>query len=497
MAIRELLSEAQRTAFERFPEMDVREMVRHWTLSEDDLAAAGLRRTPANRLGFAVQLCLLRHPGRPLRAGEIVPYPVVEFVASQVGADPDTFGDYAGGPEGRGRDTTRREHLREIVDTFGFRPFDASAYRELSRWLLPVAMNTDSGEPLVEALLTEMRARNIVAPALYAVERLGWEARNKARRAVFAQLTGNLSREQLRGLDELLLAPAGQDGTPLNWLRRPPGPPSAKNFKEVLERLEFLRSLGLPDAAGKSVHQNRLTRLAREGAKTTPQHLRRFDAPRRRATLVAYLTERSAELSDVALEMHDRMIGSLMNKAERMRDEGFRKHGKAINEKVGLYATLGEALIAARETGRNPYEALDEILPWEKFVASVAEAGDLAMPQNFDYLDFLEAGHTYVRRYAPALLQAFEFKAAPSARPLLDAIEVLKEMNEKGRRKVPENAPVSFVKPRWRDHVLGGNGEIDKRYYELSALSELKNNLRSGDVWVSGSRRYQDFDDYL
>ncbi|CAN5134682.1 Tn3-like element TnAs1 family transposase [soil metagenome] len=497
MATRELLSETQRTAFERFPEMDEREMVRHWTLSEADLAAASLRRTPANRLGFSVQLCLLRYPGRPLQAGEVVPYPGVEFIASQIGADPGAFGDYAGGTEGRGRDTTRREHLREIVDTFGFRAFDASAYRELSRWLLPVAMSADSGEALVEALLEEMRARNIISPALYAVERLGWEARNKARRAVFARLTGDLSRAQLRNLDELLFVAEGKDETPLNWLRRPPGPPSAKNFKEILERLEFLRSLELPADAGGSVHHNRLTRLAREGAKTTPQHLRRFDGPRRHATLVAYLTERSAELSDVALQMHDRMIGALMNKAERMRDEGFRKHGKAINEKVGLYAKLGEALIAARQSGGDPYDALDEILPWEKFVASVAEAGELAMPQNFDYLDFLEAGHHYVRRYAPALLEAFEFKAAPSARPLLDAVEVLKEMNKKGKRKVPENAPVSFVKPRWRDHVLGGNGEIDKRYYELSALSELKNSLRSGDVWVSGSRRYRDFDDYL
>jgi hypothetical protein len=62
---------------------------------------------------------------------------------------------------------------------------------------------------------------------------------------------------------------------------------------------------------------------------------------------------------------------------------------------------------------------------------------------------------------------------------------------------VPEDAPTSFVKPRWRDHVVGSEGEIDRRYYELSALSELKNGLRSGDVWVPGSRRYRDFDDYL
>jgi len=38
---------------------------------------------------------------------------------------------------------------------------------------------------------------------------------------------------------------------------------------------------------------------------------------------------------------------------------------------------------------------------------------------------------------------------------------------------------------------------IDRRYYELCALSELKNALRSGDIWVQGSRQFKDFDEYL
>ena len=34
-------------------------------------------------------------------------------------------------------------------------------------------------------------------------------------------------------------------------------------------------------------------------------------------------------------------------------------------------------------------------------------------------------------------------------------------------------------------------GEIDRRYYELCVLSELRDRLRAGDVWVMGSRRYR------
>ena len=60
---------------------------------------------------------------------------------------------------------------------------------------------------------------------------------------------------------------------------------------------------------------------------------------------------------------------------------------------------------------------------------------------------------------------------------------------------MPADAPTAFIKPRWAKLVLTDDG-IDRRYYELCALSELKNALRSGDVWVQGSRQFKDFDEY-
>lgn len=42
-----------------------------------------------------------------------------------------------------------------------------------------------------------------------------------------------------------------------------------------------------------------------------------------------------------------------------------------------------------------------------------------------------------------------------------------------------------------------GGGTIDRRFWELCAMAELKNRLRAGDVWVDGSRRYRSLDDDL
>jgi hypothetical protein len=48
--------------------------------------------------------------------------------------------------------------------------------------------------------------------------------------------------------------------------------------------------------------------------------------------------------------------------------------------------------------------------------------------------------------------------------------------------------PAGFVKPRWRPHVFSSSG-VDRHFYELCALAERRDRLRSGDIWVTGSRQ--------
>ncbi len=69
----------------------------------------------------------------------------------------------------------------------------------------------------------------------------------------------------------------------------------------------------------------------------TAQHLRDLETTRRYATLLAVLLEAKATLIDQALDLHDRMIGALFNRAKRSHAEEFQQSGEAIHEK-GLIA---------------------------------------------------------------------------------------------------------------------------------------------------------------
>lgn len=62
---------------------------------------------------------------------------------------------------------------------------------------------------------------------------------------------------------------------------------------------------------------------------------------------------------------------------------------------------------------------------------------------------------------------------------------------------MPADAPLKFVPAKWQPYVLDRSGRIDRRYYELCLLWELRAALRAGDVWLETSRRYANPESYL
>jgi hypothetical protein len=114
----------------------------------------------------------------------------------------------------------------------------------------------------------------------------------------------------------------------------------------------------------------------------------------------------------------------------------------------------------------------------------------------FGHLALLGDQYSQLRRYLPTFLEAFEFKAAPAARNIIEAVDALKKLSAAKARSIPDDAPTTFIRRRWAPHVFTSSG-LDRRYYELCAVTELKNALRSGDIWVPGSRQFKDFEDYL
>jgi hypothetical protein len=239
-----------------------------------------------------------------------------------------------------------------------------------------------------------------------------------------------------------------------------------------------------------------LCSLALEVGRATVQHVAGYERQRRHAARVASVLDVTASLTDQAIDLFDRLVGAMFRKAEGRQARAFQAEARAINEKVRLYARIGAALIVARDTKHDAYGAITAVLPWDRFCKTVAEAQTLARPDEFDAYQLLGEHYAGSRRWSPAFLEAFEFESVPASAPLMRAITLLRETNRTGAATLPESPPTSFVRQRWVNYALPG-GAIDRRYYELCVLSELRDRLRAGDVWVAGSRQHRSFEERL
>ena len=86
MGRRKILKVQERQEIFNIP-ADEDSLIRHYSLSAVDRLEIELRRREHNKLGFAVQLCLMRYPGRVLAVGEIPPRTMLKYVADQIGVD--------------------------------------------------------------------------------------------------------------------------------------------------------------------------------------------------------------------------------------------------------------------------------------------------------------------------------------------------------------------------------------------------------------------------
>lgn len=447
MPRRQLLSPVQRATLLSIP-TDTTQLARHYTLTARDRSLIRAKRGAHNELGFAIQLAYLRFTGQPMSANTEPPPQLVSFMARQLRLKATAWADYAL------RDETRREHAVELQAAFGYETFTVATYRRVRGWLTELALQTHKAVSLAEQLVERLRDERILLPTTDALDRICSEAVTRGTRLLHTKLVGPLSENCRNRLDRLLLPRDSTRTVTLTWLQHPPGEAKAKNILSHLDRLNRIRAVELPPSLGLLVHQGRLTELAREGALMSAQHLRDVEPMRRHALLAALVLDLEATITDQIFEMHDRVIGRLFTDAKRKHEQRFTAAGKAINDKVRLYARVGHALMDAREQGGDPYAAIEAVLPWDLFTRSVKEADQLAQPASFDPLPLLVEGYRQGRRYAPRLLDTFDFRAAPVARDVLDGIDALRRLYRGPGRTLPATTPTDFLRKRWEPFVV-------------------------------------------
>lgn len=488
---RTFLSESQRKKLERFPESVIPEdIVAYFTLSESDLSQIPVHSSTLNRLGFAIQLCTLRMLGFcPVEL--IPPQTVIAYVAGQLNVPPQSLETYGQ------REQTRTDHFQKVLRHLGFRRTDSETLDRLLSWLVQRALEHNRPSLLLQMACEKLYQEKYVRPGLTVLERIVSSARTQAQRETFTRLLPLLSDSCKSSLDQLLQRSETLQHVPLSWLRKCALTNSPKSILATLEKLKMLDEWGVVGRSLDALNPNRIKFLASIGRRASIQALQQMREERRYPILLAFLHESLLDVMDELLDLYERCLVEISSRARRDQEKDRWANSSSTAEKLVMLRQIFRTILNQDIGGQELRASIHQEIPVEVMRATLEEIDGLLPPLSRDYFFYLGSRFNYTRQFSPTLFEHVIFYSTPPNSPLLQAIGCIRTMNRESRRKVPEDVPLDFVSKSWKEVVLKPNQSIDRHYYELCVLWELRNALRSGGIWVKNSRRYASLDAYL
>lgn len=486
MPRRHILSARQRSSLLDLP-TDEASLLRHYILADDDLIHIDRRRRPENRIGFALQLCALRYPGRMLVPGEVIPLAVSAFLGAQLGIAGDVLVHYAV------RRQTRQQHMEVLRSIYGYRTFpgQGAPARTFRDWLFAEAEQAHSNDDLARRFISRCRDTMTILPAITTIERLCADALVAAERSIEKRIASRLDLVACTRLDRLTTEMLPGAISRFIWLRRiEPGNNSAA-ANRLLDRLEFLRAMNLDARLLGDVPPHRVARLRRQGERYFADGLRDLGADRRRAILAVCIIEWATATADAVIETHDRIVGRTWREAKQLHDVRAAETRGGVTATLSGFTALGQSLLEAHGDGASLEDAVARAAGWDHLSRLVATARILTDTLGDDPLAHVDQGYHRFRRYAPRMLRCLHLQAASAARPLLDAVIAI-------ATKDALPATDDFLRPhsKWR-RQLRAKGDDDARLREVAVMFHLRDALRSGDIWLDRSHRYGDLRNVL
>lgn len=479
MAHRTILTERQRNYFFDLP-TDEPSLLKHYTLADDDLEYIRERRRPENKLGFALQLCALRYPGRLLSPGEIIPEPVIKYLAAQLGLNAESLANYAI------REETRHEHLAKLREIYGYHSFSGLTATNLKTWLSEQAEKATTNENLVQRFIVECRRTQIILPAVSTIERLCADTLVVAERRIESRIANRLDNDTRTSLNTLLTDMSEISVTRFVWLRQFEVGNNSAAVNRLLDRLEFLQGLSLSPEILSDILPHRVTRLRRQGERYFADGLRDISEDRRLSILAVCCIEWKASITDAIVETHDRIVGKTWREAKRLCDTQIEDSKLAVRDTLRSFAHLGSVLLEAHNDDR-PINAVISQSEWTNLEKIVSTANTLTETMSADPLAHVVIGYHRFRRYAHRMLTNLEIEVSSVSQPLLDAVHCM--INQE------TSQPIRFLKrsSKWQAQLRSG----DRRIWEVAVLFHLRDAFRSGDIWLRQSRRYADIKETL
>ena len=468
------------------------QLVSQAQFSAADLAHIMQRRGEQNRLGFAYQLAFVRLLNRfPTQEPLEIIDDILAYVSIQLNSVDHRIGQYGK------RQPTVAAHQETIRHYLGLCPF-STATAAVETFLFKEACQLEQTAVLTARLRDFLRARNILEPSQDTMHRIVHTQREAARTAIYDKVSGLLCAETGQCLD-VLLSTDNAVYSSLHHLKQPPGNPSPASFTKLTETLERIKETGVLSVNITWLNNNFQRSLARYARQCSVYRLRRLKAERRYTVLICFLRQLYQDTFDAAVQMYDKLMNKMYNKADKEIDSYMKARRRHIRASLARYQKILRVLLDEDVGQKDVRAAIFKAIDPETLKAEMDEIEEILGNKYSDRFKLVIARHSYLRQFAPALLRHIPFQPDTQDKTsdaIIEAICLLNRMNTEGKHKLPDNAPTGFVPPKLRPFLFQDD-KLHKPAWECALLTALRDMVKSGNLSVPDSKCFASLDTFF
>jgi TnpA family transposase len=467
------------------------EIVREGKFSPEDMAEIAKRRRDNNRLGFAYQLAFVRLVHR---FPEQQPLEIVDelllYVGIQLDIPAEAIETY------QQRQQTLAEHRSAILNYLELRRLGEYEIEMLEGFLFEVACRLEQTGPLMVQAKQFLKEADILLPADSTLRRLIIRQRQAARLHIYSRVAETLSPAFKERLDGLLIA-GDNRLTPFQSLKQPPRKASPKAVLRLAAKLELIQDTGVLEVDLSWLNNNYQRSLTRYARRCSADRMRNLKEDHRYTVMVCFLWQVYRDTIDHMIDTHHKLMTRVYNHAQEDVDKQTRKQRRMIRSSLSTLHLLGQVILdeAIRDGAlrRELFSKVDK----EKLISQMAAVETWLTGKYSHVFNLVVERFPYIRQFAPTLFAQLDFSLEEGTQSsVVEAVKLLRQMNEDNKRKLVDDAPLGFIPKNLRP-LVEKNGEVNKRAWECALLTVVRDEIKAGNIYVQRSKRFGRFGNFF
>ncbi len=466
-------------------ELSEDEIIRDWTLDTTSKKLVD-RINKNHRIWFSIQLFAMKRYGRFIENSTELPTPVISHLSKQLSLPLNFM------IEKPTRKGTYIEHRKLIFEHLNFKNFDDLSLESLNRWAINML---NQGTILIDHLYPQAEqfliSNQTALPRENQLKRLLKSLCFQYQNTLFEKIHTCLPQDLISYIDKLLIVE--ENDSWFNQFKEYPDAASISSLKRYLAKYGKLCEINLDHEIIESLSADFVDHLYQLGRYYSADKIKRLKTDKRYTLMAVFLRESKKRIIDYIVQLHDQYISDICRECNRTFEDQIKqyrqKHEKAIDKFI---AVIDHILCLDAELPFQPKELYKDVVAESLLKEAREDVKSYQRIIKFGYPTLLQNRYASMRRYFTDLVK-IPFSSETENSNLIEAIQIIKQLDDGLIKVIPNDAPRDFIDYRVKKSLVDTAGNLKRNVWEMGVAIALRDALRSGDIYISESKKHTSF----